>query len=197
MPAAMVGSAASANQTASSTTGFSAATLPHLLIVVLAIAGVMTMGGGLLLFGSGFSAAPQSLVGPSPVTTFTVTQAGVRWGNESWFGDFLRCASTSEPVGSLSASSPPGLLAGPSQLTAVRSSGKGWSRPLLPDHAELAAAEEAQRDAARAKRGGWPIRRALTSQFNQRTHLAAAPDPCLAAAPVNCGPSHAAAQRFG
>ncbi len=58
MPAAiMVGSPASANQTAIATTGFSAATLPHLLIAVLAIAGVMTMGGGLLLFGYGFSTA--------------------------------------------------------------------------------------------------------------------------------------------
>ncbi len=64
--ATMVGSAASANQTASATTGFSAATLQHLLIAVLAIAGVMTMGGGLLLFGSGFSAASQSLVGSLP-----------------------------------------------------------------------------------------------------------------------------------
>ena len=68
-------STASAN--ASATTGFSAATLPHLLIAVLA-AGVMVMGaGGLLLFGSGFSIAPQSHVSPLPVTLFTVT--GVRW----------------------------------------------------------------------------------------------------------------------
>ena len=106
MPAAiMVGSAASANQTASATTGFSAATLPHLLIAVLAIAGVMTMGGGLLLFGSGFSAAPQSLVGSLPGTWFTVT--GVRCGNESWIGDFLRGVS-----------SPSQSLAGPARPTA-------------------------------------------------------------------------------
>ncbi len=45
MPIAiMVCSTASANQAASATTGFSAATLPHLLIAVLAIAGVMAMG---------------------------------------------------------------------------------------------------------------------------------------------------------
>jgi hypothetical protein len=94
MPSAiMVCSTASANQTASATTGFSAAILPHLLIAVLAIAGVMAMGaGGLLLFGSGFSAASQSHVGPLPVTSFAVT--GVRWGNESWIGDFLRGASS-------------------------------------------------------------------------------------------------------
>jgi hypothetical protein len=150
----------------------------------------------------------------------------VRWGNESWIGDFLRGASspsrslagpapltavrpfpdkavsqpplpdhaelaaaveaqreaartrrsgrpirrrgrarTSEPVGGFSASALSGSLAGPAQFTAVRCSGTGWSRPLLPDHAELAAEEQAQREAARARRGGRPIRRALTSQF--------------------------------
>jgi hypothetical protein len=67
LTAIMVCSTASANQTASATTCFSAATLPHLRLLirvaVLAIAGVtvMAMGaGGLLLFGSGFSIAPQS-----------------------------------------------------------------------------------------------------------------------------------------
>jgi hypothetical protein len=155
----------------------------------------------------------------------------VRWGNESWIGDFLRGASspsrslagpapltavrpfpdkavsqpplpdhaelaaaveaqreaartrrsgrpirrrgrarTSEPVGGFSASALSGSLAGPAQFTAVRCSGTGWSRPLLPDHAELAAEEQAQREAARARRGGRPIRRALTSQFNEPTH---------------------------
>jgi hypothetical protein len=72
MPTAiMVCSTASANQTASATTGFSAAALPHLLIAVLAIAGVMAMGaGGLFLFGSGVSIAPQSHVSPLPVIAF-------------------------------------------------------------------------------------------------------------------------------
>ena len=211
-------STASAN--ASATTGFSAATLPHLLIAVLA-AGVMVMGaGGLLLFGSGFSIAPQSHVSPLPVTLFTVT--GLRWGRESWI---LRGASspsrslagsalltavrsfpdmtvsqlplpdhaelaaaekaqreaartrrsgrlisrrgrawTSEPVGGFCASAPPGSLAGPAQFTAVCSSGKVWSRSLLPDHAELVAAEQAQREAALARRGRRPIRRALAVQ---------------------------------
>jgi hypothetical protein len=125
MPTAiMVCSTASANQTASATSGFSAATLPHLLIAVLAIAGVMAMGaGGLLLFGSGFSIAPQSHVSPLPVTSFTVT--GVRWGNESWIGDFLRGASSSSRS-----------LAGSALLTAVRSfPDDAVSQPPLPDHA--------------------------------------------------------------
>ena len=47
---------------------------------------------------------------------------------------------------------------------------KGWSRPLLPDHGELAASEQAQLEAARARRGWRPIRRALTSRFNTSTH---------------------------
>ncbi len=65
-------------------------------------------------------------------------------------------------------SAPPQSLQGATQLTAGRSSGKGWSRPLLPnDHADLAAAGQAQRDAARARRGGRPICRALTSQGNK------------------------------
>ncbi len=127
MPTAiMVCSTASANQTASTTTSFSAATLPHLLIAVLAmiqeIAGVMAMGAGGLLVGSGLSIAPQSHVSPLPVTSFTVT--GVRWGNENWIGDFLRGAS------SLSRS-----LAGPALLTAVWPfPDKAVSQPPLPAH---------------------------------------------------------------
>ena len=42
LAAIMVGNATSANQTVAATTCFSAATLPHLLIAVLAIAGVMS-----------------------------------------------------------------------------------------------------------------------------------------------------------
>jgi hypothetical protein len=145
--AIMVGSAASANQTASATTGFSAATLQHLLIAVLV--------GGRLLFGSGFSAASQSLVGPLPGIWLTAT--GVRWVNES----------LTQPVGPVRGfrafeSAPPRSLTGPAApapRTAVRSPDKAVSQPLLLDHAELAAAEEAQREAARARRGGRPIRR--------------------------------------
>jgi hypothetical protein len=40
---------------------------------------------------------------------------------------------------------------------------------MLPDHGELAASEQAQIDAARARRGWRPISRALTSQFEKRT----------------------------
>ena len=53
---------------------------------------------------------------------------------------------------------------------AVKWRNEGWSRPLLPDHAELAASEQAQLEAARARRGWRPIRRALTSQFDKGTH---------------------------
>ena len=74
----------------------------------------------------------------------------------------------------ISASPPRSLAAGPATpavtILAVRWPNKGWSRPLLPDHGELAALEQAQLEAARARRGWRPIRRALTSQFNTSTH---------------------------
>jgi len=73
---------------------------------------------------------------------------------------------------SISAAQPPRSLAGPKPCTAVAVKGRneGWSRPLLPDHAELAASEQAQLEEARARRGWRPIRRALTSQFDKGTH---------------------------
>lgn len=46
----------------------------------------------------------------------------------------------------------------------------GWSQPLLPDHEELAALEQGQFEAARAKRGWRPISRELSSCFDKRTH---------------------------
>ena len=74
----------------------------------------------------------------------------------------------------ISASPPRSLAAGPATpaftILAVRWPNKGWSRPLLPDHGELAASEQAQLEAARARRGWRPIRRALTSRFNTSTH---------------------------
>ena len=74
----------------------------------------------------------------------------------------------------ISASPPRSLAAGPATpaftILAVRWPNKGWSRPLLPDHGELAASEQAQLEAARARRGWRPIRRALSSQFNTSTH---------------------------
>ncbi len=51
-------------------------------------------------------------------------------------------------------------LAG-SELLATANTIKGWSLPLLPDHVELTASEQAQRYAARARRGGKLIRWAL------------------------------------
>ena len=88
----------------------------------------------------------------------------------------------------------------------------GGSRPLLADHAELAALEQRQPEAARARRGWRPISRALSSRFDKRTHrrlpadIAPAHDGCppvsfllifekiSAEASVNCWPSLAAAQ---
>ena len=71
-------------------------------------------------------------------------------------------------------SAKPQSLAGPATpfgtILAVRWPNKGWSRPVLPDHGELAASEQAQLEAARARRGWRPISRALTSQFNTSTH---------------------------
>ena len=56
------------------------------------------------------------------------------------------------------------------QVTFVRWPNKGWSQPVLPDHAELAASEQAQLEAAWARRGWRPIRRVLTLHFDKRTH---------------------------
>ena len=71
----------------------------------------------------------------------------------------------------ISASPPRSLAAGPATpaftILAVHWPNKGW---LLPDHGELAASEQAQLEAARARRGWRPIRRALSSQFNTSTH---------------------------
>jgi hypothetical protein len=63
-------------------------------------------------------------------------------------------------------------------ILAVRWPNKGWSRPVLPDHGELAASEQAQLEAARAKRGRRPISRAL---IRARTAAAAASSFCRAA----------------
>ena len=71
----------------------------------------------------------------------------------------------------ISASPPRSLAAGPATpaftILAVRWPNKGWSRPLLPDHGELAASEQAQLEAARARRGWRPIRRALSSSTHR------------------------------
>jgi len=71
----------------------------------------------------------------------------------------------------VSSSARPRSLCGPLPAARVHQPIKGcWSRPLLADHAELAALEQAQLEAARARRGWRPISRALTSQFNKSTH---------------------------
>ena len=46
----------------------------------------------------------------------------------------------------------------------------GWSRPLLPDLAALAASEEAQLEAVRARLGWTSISRVLSSNYDKRTH---------------------------
>jgi hypothetical protein len=105
----------------SATTVFSAATLQYLLIAVLAIAGVMTMGGGLLLFGFGFSAASQSLVGP--LQGIWLIPTSVRWVNES----------LTRPVGPVRSfrafeSAPPRSLTGPAAVASRTAHGRAVSR---------------------------------------------------------------------
>jgi hypothetical protein len=101
----------------------------------------MAGGVGLLLSGAALcfsAAASQSLACPSQATGWIITN--VKWGNESW---------TPRPydfdVGTTSASAtlPRCSLAGSKRLTTAYTS-SGWSRPLLPDHAELAVSEQAQ-----------------------------------------------------
>ena len=144
MPNAMARNAASVRDNSSATACSSTPTFPHNLIALLVIAGVIACGG-LALFGCCGSAGPfawlfrQSPADPLRVGEWTI--AAVKWRNENW-------------------TRPAGVGAG------ISGSGSGWSRPLLPDHGELAAWEQAQIDAARARRGWWPISRVLTSQFN-------------------------------
>jgi hypothetical protein len=71
----------------------------------------------------------------------------------------------------VSSSARPRSLCGPVPAARVHRPIRGcWSRPLLADHAELAALEQAQLEAARARRGWRPISRALSSHFDKRTH---------------------------
>jgi hypothetical protein len=126
----------------------------------------MSGGVGLVLSGAACAsaAASQSLAGASRAFEWKIT--GVKWGNESW---------TPRPDGfdvgttSASAALPRCSPAGSERLTTARGC-SGWSRPLLPDHAELAASEQAERDAARARRGGKPIRRVLSARFDKMSH---------------------------
>ena len=57
------------------------------------------------------------------------------------------------------------LLGADGSVTDIRSGAVEGSHPTLPDHAELAALEPAQREAVWARRGG-----RLTAQFDPRTH---------------------------
>jgi hypothetical protein len=86
------------------------------------------------------AAASQSLAGASRAFGWKIT--GMKWGNESWTprrpDDF--------DVGTTSASAalPRCSPAGSERLTVTTAcASSGWSRPLLPDHAELAASEQA------------------------------------------------------
>ncbi len=62
-------------------------------------------------------------------------------------------------------------LNGSKRLTTACTSSE-WSLPLLPDHAELGASEQAERDAPRAtwRREGKPIHWALSAWFDKMTH---------------------------
>ncbi len=100
-----------------------------------------------ILSGVGASAAaPRSLAGLSLATGWIIT--GVKWGNESW--------SRPDSVGVSTTSAAPALprwsLACSARLTMAYTI-KGWSRPLLLDHVELAASEQAQCYAARERQG--------------------------------------------
>jgi hypothetical protein len=106
----------------------------------------------------------QSLAGPSQATGLIIT--GVKWGNKSWtqLPNGFDVGTTSASVALPSCS-----LTGSERLTTVCKS-SGWSLPLLPNHAELAASEQAERDAARARRGGKPISRVLSARFDKMKH---------------------------
>jgi hypothetical protein len=139
----------------------------------------MAGGVGLVLSGAACAsaAASQSLAGAS--RAFELKIMGVKWGNESW---------TPRPDGfdvgttSASAALPRCSPAGSERLTTAREC-SGWSRPLLPDHAELAASEQAERDAARARRGGKPIRRVLSARFDKMSHRRRRPADSIVSPP--------------
>jgi hypothetical protein len=183
-------------------TRVSAPTLQHLLfaVVVLEFLGI-ACGFGVVLSGVGASAAaPRSLACLSRATGWIIT--GVTWGNESW--------TRPNSVGFGTTSAAPELLrrllACSEQLTTTNTI-KGWSRPLLPDHAELAASEQAQHFAARARRSGKPIRQALIARFDKVTHPGRRRRPAApgrlghhrlaAAAPADLGPHPFGVQCLG
>ena len=104
---------------------------------------------------------------------FVLVFAGVVVGVGLWHFSYAHFSFSATPI-SAGILATPQSLAGPATPLKILSvqwySSKGWSRPMLPDHGELAASEQAQMDAARARRGWRPISRALTSQFEKRTH---------------------------
>lgn len=159
-------------------TSITATTWPLLLLALIVVLG-MSGGVGLVLSGAACAsaAASQSLAGAS--RAFELKIMGVKWGNESW---------TPRPDGfdvgttSASAALPRCSPAGSERLTTARGC-SGWSRPLLPDHAELAASEQAERDAARARRGGKPIRRVLSARFDKMSHRRRRPADSIVSPP--------------
>ena len=163
---AMVCRTANVTNPAAATSIF-ATTWPLLLLALIVVLG-MAGGLGLVLSGAACSsaAASQSLAGAAP-RAFGWKITGVKWGNESWTPrpNGFDVGSTTSASAALPGCSP----AGSERLMAACAS-SGWSRPLLPDHAELAASEQVERDAARARRGGKPIRRVLSARFDKMTH---------------------------
>jgi hypothetical protein len=149
------------------------------LSLVLGMAG--GVGLGLVLSGAACSSADasQSLAGAPRAFWWKITGVKCQWGNKSW---------TPRPDGSdigttsASAALPRCSPAGSERLTTACAS-SGWSRPLLPDHAELAASEHAERDAARARRGGKPIRRVLSARFDKMSHLRRRPADSIISPP--------------
>jgi hypothetical protein len=159
-------------------TSISATTWQLLLLALIVMLG-MAGGVELVLSGAACSsaAASQSLASASRAFGWKIT--GVKWGNESWTQrpDGFDVVTTSASV-ALPCCSPTG-----SERLTTACASSGWCRPLLPDHAELAASEQEERDAARARRGGKPIRRVLSARFDKMTHRQRRPADSMVSPP--------------
>ena len=129
------------------------------------------MGGASGEFRNNCSAAASSVW--VCLFLFVLVFAGVVVGVGLWHFSYAHFSFSATRI-SAGILAMPQSVAGPATPLKILSvqwySSKGWSRPMLPDHGELAASEQAQMDAARARRGWRPISRALTSQFEKRTH---------------------------
>ena len=151
----MVGSASGGLDTCHTGSASATAWAQYCLLALLVFARVVigvVMGGGVI------SAAPRSLAGPARLAPRILS---VRWYPPLGGGLV---------GGGISAA--PESLAGPVRATAERWPNKGRSRPVLPDHGQLAASEQAQLEAARA-----------TSDCSRSSLKAASPPACAGSRP--------------